>query len=395
MIDIKRKEDCVGCGACHDVCPVKAIDWRTDIEGFWYPEVNLDTCVNCGLCEKVCPVIHADELNRTNISQPAPEVLAAHNADREIQFKSTSGGIFQALASKWLEDGGYIGGAVWTEGFGVRHILSNRREDLPRIMGSKYLQSDMTGLFKEALALLKKGEKVLICGCPCQMAGMRRFLRKEWPNLLLVDFICCSINSPKLFKSYIKDLEQSHGSTIAVYHPKNKEYGGWHRFAFKATFDNGAVYHRNGTDDEFTRCFIGTHVAGRPSCFECRFKKIPRVADISLGDFWGIEKVDPSFDSPNGISVVLLNNPKGKAFYHSLGDRVVNRPETLEDAVKDNPHLLHSASRPSVDRGKFYEELDKSGFRKAMDMYGKPRVSMVRRILRFPVRLLRRIVKPR
>lgn len=200
MIDIKRKEDCVGCGACHDACPRDAIYWETDIEGFWYPRVNQDKCIECGLCEKVCPIIQSGKLNCTNAETPVPDVLAAYNADPEVRFKSTSGGIFSVLAEKMLADGGYICGAVWTEDFGAKHIISNRRENLLRIRGSKYFQSDMTGVYREIRSVLAKGEKVLVCGCPCQMAGLRAFLRKDYDNLLLVDFICCSINSPKLFK---------------------------------------------------------------------------------------------------------------------------------------------------------------------------------------------------
>lgn len=175
MIDIKRKEDCVGCGACHDACPRDAIYWETDIEGFWYPRVNQDKCIECGLCEKVCPIIQSGKLNCTNAETPVPDVLAAYNADPEVRFKSTSGGIFSVLAEKMLADGGYICGAVWTEDFGAKHIISNRRENLLRIRGSKYFQSDMTGVYREIRSVLAKGEKVLVCGCPCQMAGLRLF----------------------------------------------------------------------------------------------------------------------------------------------------------------------------------------------------------------------------
>ena len=390
MIDIKRKEDCVGCGACHDACPRDAIYWETDIEGFWYPRVNQDKCIECGLCEKVCPIIQSGKLNCTNAETPVPDVLAAYNADPEVRFKSTSGGIFSVLAEKMLADGGYICGAVWTEDFGAKHIISNRRENLLRILGSKYFQSDMTGVYREIRSVLAKGEKVLVCGCPCQMAGLRAFLRKDYDNLLLVDFICCSINSPKLFKGYIKDLEWQYGAEMVEYHPKNKEYGGWHKFAFKATFKNGRVYAKNGTSDEFTKCFIGTHIAARPSCQKCHYKKLPRVADITIADFWGIEKTDPAFDSPNGVSLVLLNNDKGKRFYASLGDKVVSKAATLESAIRGNVNLVRSSLYSVIDREAFYEALDKQGFRYAMDTYGHPKVPFVQRLRRFVKRMILR-----
>ena len=148
-----------------------------------------------------------------------------------------------------------------------------------------------------------------------------------------MDFVCGNINSPKLFKKYVESLEVRYGARMLSYHPKNKGYGGWHNFAFKATFANGKEYVRNRTKDAFTRCFIGTHIGSRPCCFECKFKKLPRVADITIGDFWGIENVDPDWDSPMGTSLVLLNNNKGRAFYKSLGDSVASNAEPLEGAI--------------------------------------------------------------
>ena len=387
MIDIKRKQDCVGCGACHDICPRNAIYWETDMEGFWYPRIELAKCIDCGLCEKVCPVINSDELNSINSAFPIPDVYAAYNTNAEVRFKSTSGGIFSALAEKILADEGYICGSVWTDSFGARHLLSDKMQDLLRIRGSKYLQSDMTGIFSEVRSVLNRGEKVLACGCPCQMAAMRSFLRKDYDNLILCDFICCSINSPKLFKAYIKDLEEQYGSKVIEYHPKNKEYGGWHNFAFKATFENGQIYTKNRTEDAFTQCFIGTHIAGRPSCYECHYKKIPRVADITIADFWGIEKVDPSFDSPDGVSLVLLNNDKGKAFYETLEGTVISKRMKLGDAIKYNSHLIKSLNPSHIDREKFYTALDEKGFRYAMNKYGHSSAT-ARRVLSFFKRIL-------
>lgn len=382
MIDIKRKEDCVGCGACLDSCSRKAISWNTDIEGFWYPVVNDSLCVDCGMCERVCPVLNAGKLNRTNEGF-VPEVYAAYNTDSEVRFKSTTGGLFSALASKMLESGGHIGGAVWTDDFQAKHIISDTPEDLERLRGSKYFQSDSTGLYSEIKALLNAGEKVLVCGCPCQMAALRSFLHfRDYNDLLIIDFICCSINSPKLFRKYIDSLENIFGGKCTSYHPKNKEYGGWHNFAFKATFDNGAVYVKKGTEDDFTNCFIGTHIAARPSCFKCRFKSIPRVSDITIADFWGIENIDPEMDSTAGTSLVIINNAKGRTYYDSLGTSVFSKAETLESAAKGNGHLYRSLSKSPINRKKFYSILDKEGFDAAMKKYGRPRLSFLQTISR-------------
>lgn len=185
-------------------------------------------------------------------------------------------------------------------------------------------------------------------------------------------------------------MEWQYGAEMVEYHPKNKEYGGWHKFAFKATFKNGRVYAKNGTSDEFTKCFIGTHIAARPSCQKCHYKKLPRVADITIADFWGIEKTDPAFDSPNGVSLVLLNNDKGKRFYASLGDKVVSKAATLESAIRGNVNLVRSSLYSVIDREAFYEALDKQGFRYAMDTYGHPKVPFVQRLRRFVKRMILR-----
>ncbi len=370
MIEIKRKEECVGCSACYDICPKDAITMKVDSEGFRYPHVNLDRCINCHLCEKTCPVINSGKLNQTNVDSPV--VLAAYNTDADVRFVSTTGGIYSALAGKVLSEGGFIGGAVWTEDFGARHILSNRPEDLVRLRGSKYFQSDAEGFYKSVAEAVKTGNTVLVCGTPCQMAGLRAFLRRPYDNLIIVDFICCSINSPKVFKGYVRELERRHGAKMTSYHPKNKEYGGWHSFAFKATFANGRVYAKRGIEDDFTYCFIGSHIAARPCCHECRFKQIPRVADITIADFWGIENVDPEWDSPNGTSLVLLNNDKGRCFFESLDGAVAYKAQRLEDAAVANGNLYNSIRPSAVDREKFYSALERRGFGYAMRKFGRP-----------------------
>ena len=316
-------------------------------------------------------------------------MLAAYNTDSDVRMASTSGGIFSALAEKVLDEGGFIGGAVWTDDFGACHILSDRREDLDRIRGSKYFQSDATGIYRAVRKALATGRKVLICGTPCQMAGLRSYLRRDYENLIIVDFVCGNINSPKLFKKYVESLEQRYGARMLSYHPKNKEHGGWHNFAFKATFDNGAVYVRNRTADAFTRCFIGTHVGSRPCCFECKFKQLPRVADLTIADFWGIENIDPAWDSPMGTSLVLVNNERGRTFFDSLGDSVRSHPMPLEGAIKGNAHLLHNSAPSPVDRDEFYRLLDTEGFDAAMRKVGSPRRPLLPRIINRLKRLLR------
>lgn len=366
MIEIKHKVDCTGCGACVDICNHNAISWIEDSEGFKYPSVNSDLCVGCGLCNRVCPIIHTRETNHKNSKEP--KTFAAYSKDYDTHFQSTTGGLYSVLAEEMLKRGGYIGGAVWTEEFTVKSLVSNKPEDLLRIRGSKYFQSDATGMYRQIKNLLRKGEKVLVCGTPCQIAGLRNYVGDKDENLITLDFICCSINSPKVFRKYKESLERRYGGKMISYHPKNKEYGGWHNFAFKAEFDNGKVYAANRIDDDFTYCFIGSHIAARPACYECKFKGFPRYSDITIADFWGIENCDPEMDNAIGTSLVLFNSKKGEAYYQTIRENLVDKEEKLEDALAGNQHAVKSLSQPKINRRIFYWVLNWMDFHQLVSL---------------------------
>lgn len=195
MIQIVDKSECCGCNACGDVCTHEAITFQTDIEGFWYPVVDKDKCIDCGLCEKVCPIINIDVLKKNDFEKPI--CYAAEHKNIEVVFDSTSGGLFSALADIMYKDNGFVGGAIFNDDFSVRQYISDDKCDLLKLRSSKYLQSNCEGFYKQVREYLKSGEKVLVCGCPCQMAAMRAFLRKDYENLIIVDFICRAIDSPK------------------------------------------------------------------------------------------------------------------------------------------------------------------------------------------------------
>ena len=306
MINISRKEDCCGCGACFDACVKHAIIWEEDPEGFSYPHVDTSLCVDCGLCNKVCPIENSADINERN-KHFKPIVLGAYHKDDKVRFTSTSGGAFWGLAESWVKNGGYVAGAVFYDHFKIHHIVTNSFEELQKIKGSKYAQSDCRGMYREISKLLRAGEKVMATGLPCQMAGLKQYLRKDYENLLIVDLICHSVTSQWPFQLYIQDLEKKFGSTITSFHPKNKEDGGWHRFAFKATFENGQVYSKHASQDYFCLISYGTNILARPSCFECHYKHVPQPSDITIGDFWGIENIDSTWDSPQGVSKIILN----------------------------------------------------------------------------------------
>lgn len=336
MIDIKRKEDCCGCGACFDACSKGAIIWEPDYEGFSYPRVDAGKCVNCGLCNDVCPIENSDIINTRNNSF-TPIVFGAYHKDEEIRLSSTSGGAFWGLAETFVKNGGYVAGAVWTDHFKVKHILTNNLEELNKIKGSKYVQSDFRGIYRRISELLKTGEKVMATGLPCQMAALRQFLRKDYENLIVVDLICHSMTSPLAFDKYIEWLEKKYKSEILLYHPKNKEYGGWHSFAFKAKFKSGVEYVRKGDNDPFTEVAYGSNnILARYSCYECHYKHFPQPSDITIGDFWGIENVDPSLDNPKGVSKVIMNSQKGVDYIKTIESMEIKEYSVKEAILETN-----------------------------------------------------------
>jgi len=394
MIQIKRKEDCCGCNACGDACPKQAISFKTDNEGFWYPEVDMQKCIDCGLCEKVCPILQADNLKKNDFE--TPKCFAAQNKNLESLFNSTSGSAFAGFAEKIYRDGGYVGGAVFNEDYSVRQFISNDKSDLEQLRNTKYVQSNSEGFYKQVQELLKAGEKVLVCGLPCQMAALRSFLRKDYEDLIIVDLICLGINSPRILPAYLHWKEEQHGSKLVYYKAKNKELG-WRQLTTKMVFENGEVEYDKRDTSYFTHGFIATHAFARPSCYECKFKGTPRVADITLGDFWGAERyVGKEYDQDLGTSVIIINSRKGEAFYENARKAFRDKPVDYSAVRKGNRALDISLSRPTFDRSQFYADLSNLPFKEFAGKYIKVPAEQpptfkrkVKNLLRFGYGILR------
>ena len=355
MIQINDKSQCCGCNACGDVCSHGAISFETDEEGFWYPKIDSSLCTNCGLCEKACPMLSDHLVPARQYEKPV--CVGAIHKDIVIRFDSTSGGLFSALASAMYKQGGYVSGAVYTEQFDVVNLISNNKRDLKRLRSSKYVQSSAVGLYKTIRSLLTKGERVLACGSPCQMAALRTFLGKDYDNLLIVDFLCRACNSPLAFHQYLKSLETAYEGKIVAIKDKNKDHG-WRSLARKVTFDNGKVYYGEGHEDDYRRGYHQNAFC-RPSCYNCKFKGIPRLADITLGDFWGIEAVDESLDRDLGTSMVFLNNEKGERFFEGIKDKLTWKAVRLEQILPGNrPAITEGIDYPAhIDRQSLFQDL--------------------------------------
>lgn len=373
MIQIIDKTKCCGCRACSEICPKQCISMNRDKEGFLYPTIDEETCISCGMCEKVCPQIHVEEKREHNWKNP--KVFASYALDENTRIESTSGGLFSVLAEHFFDKGAYVAGAIYDEKFGVKGIVTKDKALLPSIRSSKYLQSDPKHIFKEIKSLLIKGETVFICTTPCQIAGLLNFLQKPYDNLYTCDFICKGVSSPLVFRKYLDDLEQKYKSkTKSVKFKFKDEKHPWGQLATKIQFENGKTYIKNKKWDSYMTAFLDTGFIVRPSCFECPFKSFPRYADISLGDFWGIDDLmSPVPERAKGYSVVIVNNQHGLNTLEEVKEKLYLKEYTLADATKRNIHLIQPydpALGWSEDfRKEFYDDLNHKGYQYVIKKY--------------------------
>lgn len=373
MINITDKSKCCGCAACVQRCPKQCITMQADKEGFSYPVVDTSACVGCGLCEKVCPVI-----NKGDVREPKA-VYAAKNCDENVRLQSSSGGVFTILAEQVIKVGGVVFGARFNEEWDVVHSYTETIEGLAAFRGSKYVQSRIGDSYKQAEAFLKQGREVLFSGTPCQIAGLKCFLCKEYDNLLTVECVCHGVPSPKVWQGYLDDVKRPQGvdgkntvssisngmPVITGIHFRDKS-NGWKKFGFHLGLKSAIGADQNSVstsvmstslltpfyDNPFMRAFLADFIL-RPSCYNCPAKAGRSEADIALADFWGIEKVLPQFDDDKGCSLVL--DYTSRAEYKKECDIM---PAVYEDAVKYNPAIVCSVAKPQ-NRAFYFHRFDK------------------------------------
>jgi len=320
------------------------------------------------LCEKVCPNINITDLKKNEFE--TPKCYASINKNIEVRFDSTSGGVFTALADEVYKQGGYVGGAVYNEDWSVSQFLSTDKTDLVRLRSSKYLQSNFDGFYNEVKDALNTGKLVLVCGGPCQMAALHSFLRKPYDNLIIVDYICRGIPSPLLFKKFIEYLEQKHNSKVVYFKPKNKELG-WRNLTTKVIYANKDVDYMPKDSNPWLQLKYEVPETCRHSCFECKFRGFPRIADISLGDLWAKQgSIPENLDNDLGTSIMFANNEKGKSFTERCMKRMNYSDFPFDIAVNGNSHLIKQISHSKHNRNEFYKDLNES-FEKCIDKYLK------------------------
>lgn len=347
MIDKVEKKSCTGCCSCIAFCPQKCIEVELDNGGFWYPVIKNSKCIGCDICESVCPAMGGVS-KLYNIKS-----YAAYNKDKEVRLKSSSGGIFYSLAVEILRHGGVVFGAVWRDNkLCHAEVLSER--ELKGMCGSKYLQSYIGNTYVSAKQYLAEGKKVYFTGTPCQIAGLRRFLGKEYENLICQDIICHGVPSPKAFEVYKKDLEKRYGEIKQIIFRDKKK--GWRKYAVSIEFISGKKIFVSHNYDRFMRGYLD-NIYLRESCYDCQYKGIERVGDITLGDFWGIESVVPEYDDDAGVSIVLVNSEKGNDLFRCVFDKLNITEVDVADAIKYNRSAVESASRNELREG-FIADID-------------------------------------
>lgn len=341
LIDVRlEKEKCTGCQACQSVCPTHAIEMNMSDNTFLYPDVRQSICIDCMACVKTCPVIK--EMSFERLEEPV--CYAAWNENDEIRRKSSSGGVFTSLAKFIFEKKGFVYGAAFDEDMCLVHQECNSVENLDPLMGSKYLQSNVNGIYRLIKKRLEEEEWVLFVGTPCQVAGLNGFLKKDYDQLITLDFICHGVPSAQLFSDYIRELEAKNNSKVKSYFFRRK-LNGWKKFNIEIHYESGLKEEALLSQDCYMKGFLAD-IYLRPSCYQCSFSRLPRVADMSVADFWKVWDSMPEIYDEKGISAVLLNSVKGVEIYSRLKN--IRSVETrLEWIIAGNPSLNSSVSRSS------------------------------------------------
>lgn len=352
MIEIKEKSQCCGCTACSSICPKKAIAMKQDEEGFMYPIIDKSKCVNCGLCDKVCPIKNVKE------NENSQHAYIFQNADDKIRRESTSGGAFTAIAEYVIDNNGIVYGAVFDDKYKVIHKGIDNKEELYKFRNSKYVQSEMEDCYSEIKEYLNKGKLVCFSGTSCQVEGLKNYLGKHYENLILVDVVCRAVPSPLIWKKYL-NMRQKQYKDIRKIMFRDKYYG--YKYSnlsiYNKNNDKKQEYHKGIDSDPYLRAFF-TNICDRPSCYDCKFKKLHRESDITIWDCFEVEKYNKSFDDDKGTSRVLVHTDKGKNIINLINKK--NRVEEIDVEKATNGFLaMFQPVKKNGKREQFFEDANR------------------------------------
>ena len=368
---ITDKNKCTGCMACVNICPKHCIHAKSDDEGFIYPDIDKSECIECGLCKNLCQGSHTPYQKGT--------AYACINNDEKARNESSSGGIFTLIAEYTLNQNGIVFGAAFDENLNVHHIKAENKEQLKKLRGSKYVQSNTGSILRQAKEALTNGKLVLFSGTPCQISGLKAFLGKEYDNLITQDIVCHGVPSPMVWQEYLKHQSFVNNKDINKNTPPSfrKKDSGWKHYSVSLSFSDNSdcvILHH---DDLFMKSFL-KDLSLRPSCYQCPVKSKKCESDITLADFWGIENILPEMYDDKGTSLVLVNSEKGNFLFNAISDKMRYKQVDFDTAVKFNSSISQSASIPKK-RDKFMKMAKNGSFCKAVQICTKE--SLYRRLV--------------
>lgn len=359
---ITESKNCTGCGACANICPHNALNIVDDKFGFLKPVVNNKLCTGCNLCKNICPILNFNcHMNGT------PEVYALIYKNDEILQKSSSGGAFYAFAQKVIKSNGTVYGVIWDKNIKAIHARAANLDEIEKMHGSKYVQSDTNTTFRQVKKDLEKGLHVLYTGTPCQIAGLQAFLRKDYDKLHTIDLICNGTQSRLLLERYKQNfmLDKNTEEFISNINFRSKKQG-WGNYFTVITTNKNTYEIQNDLYPQVMN--ISTNYC----CSECKFNKIPRIGDITIGDFWGVEAFDNSLDNKKGVSIILVNSINGKSLLQQIDDTCILRKVPLKTAIKKNPNIT-GLIKLNREREQFIKEISNPNlsYNKIMKHYTK------------------------
>ncbi len=346
-----------------DICPVSAISMAEDEEGFFYQSIDTEKCIDCGKCEKACGF--RKDYDRDGFYD-TPHAYGIKYKDLDTRLKSRSGGAFVGISDYILSQNGVVYGACMTDDFSVAHIRATKADERDLMKNAKYVQSDTIGLYPNLAKDLKSRKSVLFSGTPCQVSSLRSYLKcLEVPTdqLLCCDLVCHGVPSPAFWKRYLEYVQVKHKKKIKTANFRDKSFG-WDTHFASFIFQYNTKY----VSRDYTDLFYA-HLLFRPSCYNCKFSNSERVGDLTLADFWGIEKNSDTFDDNKGVSLLLVNNSKGKAVFDAIQSEYDVLPCEFHNCLQ--PTLV-SPSKPSPHREKFWQDYQSMSFEKLLKKYVRP-----------------------
>ena len=327
-----NESTCYGCRACEHICPQKAITMKPNEEGFLYPTLDEAICMKCGLCSQVCP-----NDNVTTVFRKPLKVFAAQYKQQDVLDNSSSGGIFSAVADYVLENNGSVAGCVFDDNFTAIHVVSQDHDTVAKMRGSKYVQSDMENSYSSVKEDLLTGKKVLFTGTPCQVDGLKSYLGGNTEDLYTCDLICHGVPSPKVWSAHIGFIEKLNKSKLSRYFFRPKDWS-WHIHNEKAIFKNGKTFCSTGYSNMF-RCLYYSGLIMRPSCYKCQYSDVNRCSDITIADCRGVDRILSLLNSDEGVSLVLVNTPRGAELFSAVAKNTEYYPININDVLQ--PPLQH------------------------------------------------------